>query len=293
MHTHTHHGVAPKTVKLLFVSFLINMLLTLVELGAGIYADSMALIGDALHNTSDAFSILIAIIAYQIGTKKATEKFSYGFKRAETIGGFVNLVLLFIAGVYLVFEGAGKIISPEPINGPVIVIVSVLALIIDTATAKLSHAHAHHNMNMKMLFLHNLADALGSIGVIVSGLFIIFLGWNFVDGIIAVAIGGYMVVQSVMSFPKIVNILMNTAPDGLDLTEIKQALLKIPDIKDVHHMHVWNIDEDEVALDCHIVACDMDAVARVRKVLEKSFDIHHTNIQVERKKCHHDCCLKD
>jgi len=266
------------------------MVLTLLELGAGIVAGSMALIGDALHNCSDAFSILIAIIAYKVGTKKATEKFTYGFRRAETIGGFVNLILLFVAGIYLIIEGIGKVIFPEPINGPVIVVVSIVALIIDVATAKISHTHAHHNMNMKMLFVHNLADAFGSIGVIVSGLCIMYFNWMFIDGLVACLIGIYMVFQSVVTFPKIAGILMNSAPDNVNIAKVKRRLMKISGVMDVHHIHIWHLDEKTVALDCHIVASE-DVLKTVTHTLKHDFDIHHTTVQIEQQKCNQKCCV--
>lgn len=210
MHEH-HHEVSNKTVRYLFLSFLINIALSVIEIIGGIIAGSVSLIGDALHNTSDAFSILIAVIAFKISRKKANTKYTYGFKRAEIIGGFVNLILLFISGIYLAIEGIGRIISPEPIDGSMIIWVSVLAVIVDTVTAKLSHKDADKNTNMKMVFLHNLADALGSVGVIISGLFVIWMDIYRIDGIVALGIAAYMIYQSVLSFPRIVNILMNAA----------------------------------------------------------------------------------
>ncbi len=289
---HAHkHEVNPKTVAYLTMAFAINLLLTIIELMAGIIGNSIALIGDALHNTGDALSILVAIIAYKIGTRKATDRFSFGFKRAETIGSFVNLILLFVSGVYLLYEGIAKIIRPQEVDGGLIIIVSVWALIIDAATAKLSHHDAHHNSNMKMVFLHNLADALGSVGVIVSGLFVLFLGWTFIDGLIAVIIAGYMIAQATLSFSGIVSVLMDAAPTDIDLTAVKKALLKIKGVKDVHHIHMWRIDEHEIGFDCHLVGCDLDLVQSARHVLKKQFDIHHTTIQLESADTCPKCCL--
>lgn len=279
-HTH-HHEVNAKTIRYLIVSFAINMLLSLVEIVAGIFAGSIALIGDALHNTSDAFSILIAVIAYKIGLKKADSRFTYGFKRAEIIGGFVNLILLFVSGIYLLVEGIGKLIQPEAINGPVIVWVSVLALIIDAATARLSHHDSAHNSNMKMLFLHNLADALGSVGVIVSGLCVIYFGWMFVDGIVALIIAAYMIFQSVVSFPKFVRILMNAVPDHIDFNQVRATIEAVDGVQNVHHVHLWSVDENDVSLECHIVADNPKIVSAVRAVLHDKFKIEHCNIQVE------------
>ena len=131
------------------------MLLSVAEIIGGIISGSVSLIGDALHNTSDAFSILIAVIAFKIGNKKASAKYTYGFKRAEIIGGFVNLILLFISGCYLLAEGIERLINPQQIDGLLIIWISVLALIIDALTAKISHHDAHHNSGLAYCFLYD------------------------------------------------------------------------------------------------------------------------------------------
>ncbi len=292
-HGHSHHfEVNAKTIGLLIVSFIINMILSVVELVAGLLAGSVALIGDALHNTSDAFSILIAVIAYKIGQKKADEHYTYGFKRAEVLGGFVNLILLFISGVYLLVEGIGKLISPQQIDGSLIVWVSAFALIIDVITARLSHHDAHHNGNMKMLFIHNLADALGSVGVIISGLCVMYFGWLFVDGMVALMIAAYMIFQSVVSFPKFVRILMNAAPDHIHMEDVRLAILSVKGVKDIHHIHLWLVSEHNVSLECHIVADTPAIIKTVRQKLYDEFNITHCNIQIETDDfgCA-DCCL--
>lgn len=279
---HHHHEVSEKTVTYLLISFIINMLLSIVEIIGGIIAGSISLIGDALHNTSDAFSILIAVIAFKIGHRKADGRYTYGFRRAEIIGGFVNLILLFIAGIYLAIEGVGKLISPQPVDGWIIIWVSVVALIIDAATAKLSHHGSEHNTNLRMVFLHNLADAMGSLGVIVSGICAVYWGINRVDGVVALLISAYMIYQSVISFPKVVAILMNAAPEGTDLEQIKKELKKISGVKDIHHLHVWCISEDAVSAECHIVADDTEIIGKITELLNRKFGIGHCNIQIEK-----------
>ncbi len=297
MHSHHHehhhnHEINSKTVVYLIWSFCINILLSLVELIAGILGGSVALIGDALHNTSDALSILIAILAYKIGLKKSNAQYTFGFKRAEIIGAFVNLILLFISALYLFVEGIGRFISPQNINGELIIYVSIIALIIDGLTAKLSHHESHHNTNMKMLFLHNLADALGSVGVIISGLCVVYFDWYFVDGIIALMIAGYMMFHSIAAFPKIVKILMNATPEHIDIENIRKKLLKIKNVSDIHHIHVWNVDEHNISLECHVVSDDLNVVADIKKILENKFDIHHSNIQIETKEHNcKNCCM--
>ena len=288
-HHHHHNEVTQKSVKLLILSFVINMLLSVAEIIGGIISGSVSLIGDALHNTSDAFSILIAVIAFKIGNKKASAKYTYGFKRAEIIGGFVNLILLFISGCYLLVEGIERLINPQQIDGLLIIWISVLALIIDALTAKISHHDAHHNSNMKMVFIHNLADAFGSIGVIISGLCIMWFDLYRVDGIVALLIAFYMIFQSVVSFPQIVNILMNAAPDNVDIEQVKNALLSIKNIKNVHHLHLWCISEHNIAIECHIESDDTSIILEATNLLKNKFGITHCNFQVENKSCG-ECC---
>lgn len=288
-HHHHHNEVTQKSVKLLILSFAINMLLSVAEIIGGIISGSVSLIGDALHNTSDAFSILIAVIAFKIGNKKASAKYTYGFKRAEIIGGFVNLILLFISGCYLLVEGIERLINPQQIDGLLIIWISVLALIIDALTAKISHHDAHHNSNMKMVFIHNLADAFGSIGVIISGLCIIWFDLYRVDGIMALIIAFYMIFQSVVSFPQIVNILMNAVPDNIDIEQVKNSLLAIKNIKNVHHLHLWCISEHNVAIECHIESDNNDIIVEATQLLKDKFGITHCNFQVENKSCG-ECC---
>ena len=290
-HHANHHEIEQKSVKYLLISFIINMALSLVEIIGGLIADSVALIGDALHNTSDAFSILIAVIAFKIGHKKATTKYTYGFKRAEVIGAFVNLILLFISGIYLVTEGIERLISPQALEGWLMIWISVLALIVDALTAKISHTHAHHNTNMKMLFLHNLADAFGSIGVIVSGICVVLFDIYRIDGIIALCIAAYMIYQALISFKPIVNILMNAVPDGTDLQEISEAIKKIDGVEDVHHIHLWCVSENDMSLECHIKGQNLDLVDQITDLLDKKFHIRHANIQLENKDCCHKCEL--
>ncbi len=189
------------------------------------------------------------------------------------------------------YEGIARIITPEQISGRAIIYVSLLALIVDAFTAKFSHTHAHNNMNMKMLFVHNLADVFGSIGVIISGLFVLFLDWNFVDGIIAVIIALYMLVESVATFPAIVRVLMNAAPDYITIHEIEAGLKGINGVCDVHHIHLWRVSENEVSLECHVVGTDLNLIPKIQKYLEEKHHIHHATIQLETKNSCKECCF--
>lgn len=298
-HNHDHHGhhhdhsATEKTIKYLCIAFGINMLLSLVEIAGGIAANSVSLIADALHNTGDAMSMLIAIMAYKISRTGANDNYTYGFGKAESVGSLVNASVLFVSGIYLFFEGIGRIFNPESINGTIIIVISILALIIDLATVKISHGSSKENTNIKLVFIHNLADAMGSIGVIISGIFIIYFGWKFVDGIIAMLIAAYMIIQSVLIFPKISKILMNAVPENMDRNEIKKELLKIKGIKDIHHIHIWNISEKMSSIELHVVVDNFcnDVILDIKKKLKDKFNIEHSTIQMENKSCGCKECL--
>ena len=182
-------------------------------------------------------------------------------------------------------------IFPHHIEGWLIIWVSVLALIIDLATAKISHHGAHHSANMKMVFIHNLADAFGSIGVILSGVCVVVFNVSFVDGLIALIIAAYMIFQSVVSFKPIVNILMNAAPEHLDLDEIKNAIQNIEGVEDVHHIHIWCVNEHDISLECHIRGTDLELAHKIHHLLSDEFHIMHTNIQLENENACPECEL--
>jgi len=290
-HSCHHHGeVNEKTVNGLVWAFAVNMLLSIAELAGGIIGGSIALVADAFHNTFDAFSILIAVIAWRIGRKIPDEEYTFGYRRAETIGGFINLILLFVSGCYLLYEGISRLVTPEKINGSLIIWISVLALIIDIFTAKLSHHGSHGNSNMKMLFLHNVADALGSVAVIVSGLCVIYLDWYFVDGVMAVLISAYMIFQAAVSFRPVTRILMNAMPEGLSVSVIKNELMNVEGVTDIHHIHIWNIDEKKIAFACHAVTADGTAGEKIKHLLDERFGIEHSTVQVETARCSCDVC---
>lgn len=285
---HHHSEVSEKTINKLLGAFAINIFLSAAEIIAGLIAGSIALIADALHNTFDAFSILIAVVSFKIGKKQPDSEYTFGYKRAETLGGFINLILLFVSGLYLFVEGISRLIKPEQINGSLIIWVSVLALAIDLITAKLSHHGAHASSNMKMLFLHNIADAFGSIGVIISGLCVLYLNWTFVDGIVAILIALYMVFQAVISFKPIAKILMNAMPEDLSIAEIEKAIKAMDGVEDIHHIHVWNIDEKKIAFACHAIISKPATGIGIKDMLKREFNIEHTTIQIEEDCSHCD-----
>ena len=289
-----HHHHEARTDKGLWVAVSINLLLTFVQVVGGVISGSLSLVADALHNLSDAASLGIALFAKAIGRKPADQYKSFGYQRAEIVAALMNLTILLVVSIYLLFEAFWRIAEPREVSGWIIVVVAGGALFIDIATAYITYGMSKDSLNMKAAFLHNLADALGSIGVILAGALIIMYQLYWVDTLIAFVISGFVFWQAIKLLPKTIHILMEGTPEDLSSVDIKLAMEKIDLVEDVHHIHVWNIDEHRVALEAHVVVSaselrDVEFIkASLKEMLSLNFNINHSTLEFEHqseKKC--------
>jgi len=275
-----NHGSDQK----LSIAVFINILLTVVQVVAGVLSGSLSLMADALHNLSDAGAIVVAIVARKIGNKAATTSMTYGYKRAEIIGVLINSTTLIIVGLYLIAEAIDKFFNPTPIDGWIVFYVAGIALVIDVVTAMLTYsAGAKENMNIKAAFIHNVSDALASLVVIIAGLFIIYFQLYIVDVIATVMISTYVIFHGITLLKKSIFIIMQAVPEGIQLHEVKEALEDIEGIDRAHHIHIWQLDHKKLFLEAHILLdknLDSDALkTEIRELLEKRFDITHSTIE--------------
>ena len=290
--THHHQGV--QTDSGLLVAVTINVLLTVVQVAGGIISGSLSLIADALHNLSDAASLGIALFARAIGRKPADQYKSFGYQRAEIVAALMNLTILLVVSLYLIFEAFWRIAEPKEVVGWIIIVVAGGALFIDTATAFITFKMSKTSLNMKAAFLHNLTDALGSLGVILAGALIILYQLYWIDTLIAFVIAGFVLWQALKILPKTIHILMEGTPENLSAIEIKLAMERADSVEDVHHIHVWNIDEHRVALEAHVVVSvsefkEVELIkATLKKMLFIDFNVDHSTLEFEHhleKKC--------
>ena len=289
---HHHQGVQTDSGLLVAVS--INVLLTVVQVAGGIISGSLSLIADALHNLSDAASLGIALFARAIGRKPADQYKSFGYQRAEIVAALMNLTILLVVSLYLIFEAFWRIAEPREVVGWIIIVVAGGALFIDTVTAFITFKMSKTSLNMKAAFLHNLTDALGSLGVILAGALIILYQLYWIDTLIAFVIAGFVLWQALKILPKTIHILMEGTPENLSAVEIKLAMERADSVEDVHHIHVWNIDEHRVALEAHVVVSvsefkEVELIkATLKKMLFIDFNVDHSTLEFEHhleKKC--------
>ena len=286
-HDHSH-GTENVSDGVLLWTVIVNLGLSVFEFVAGAISGSVALMADALHNTNDAAALLIAYIARRISRKGADEHYTFGYRRAELIGAMIQLTALILVGLYLVYEAVRRIFEPEPLLGGWIMAAAGVALIVDVITAWLLWSMSKGSLNVKAAFLHNLTDAGASVAVLLGGAAILWLNWTWVDPVITLIIAGYILYMSFGMLKKTSRILMEGTPTNLSVDEIKEALQNLDGIENVHHIHVWELDEHHRALEAHVVigeACSIEELeslkATVKTCLGKHFSIHHSTLEFE------------
>ena len=291
-HDHDHHGHHHHVDKhisdgRLVLAIGLNLLLTVVEVIGGIAAGSLALLADALHNFGDCGSLAIALVARRWSRKKADTRRTFGYARAEVVGAVINLTALMVVAIYLVIEAIERTIFSEEINGLLVVAVASVALIVDVGTVLLLWAGRTSSVNIRAAVLHNVSDALASVGVIVVGIAVML--WNFTaaDVLATLVIAGYMLWQSWGLLRQSIAILMNSAPLALDTHEVVDGMRCVAQVCDVHHVHLWQLDEHHVSLEAHIVIASSDGAAMERikdalkQALTQQFGIEHSTLEFE------------
>ncbi len=291
---HHHHDVQAMGDRRLIIAIAVNMLLTLAQLVGGLVSGSLALIADALHNFSDAASLLIAWVARRIGRQPADHFKTFGYKRAEIVAALINLVTLAIVGLYLVYQAVWRIAEPQVIEGWTVVVVAAIALVIDVITAMLTFSMSHNSINIRAAFLHNVSDALASVGVIVAGITILLYDWYWMDTVFTLLIAGFVLYQAATLLPQTIHILMEGAPANISLDEVITVMSSVDGVVDVHHLHLWQLDEHKNALEAHVVIAQLDQIEKVKcavkKTLEAQFDITHSTLEFEMSPCNSDGC---
>jgi cobalt-zinc-cadmium efflux system protein len=294
-HNHSHsHGTEEVSDKALFWSLLLNVGLSVFEFAAGIIAGSVALMADALHNTNDAAALLIAYIARKISRKGADRNYTFGYRRAELIGAMIQLTALILVGLFLVYEGVSRFFNPEPILGGWMMIAAGVALVVDLGTVWLLWAMSKGSLNVKAAFLHNLTDAAASVAVMAGGAAVYWLSWNWVDPALTLVIAGYILYMSFGLIRKTSSILMERAPEDLDLDKLKTTVEKVEGVVGLHHLHVWELHEDHRAMEAHVELESDDADRKrirreIKSMLQHKFDIVHSTLELETPTDRDDC----
>jgi cobalt-zinc-cadmium efflux system protein len=264
-----------------------NGILTVAQIVGGIFAGSLALIADAIHNFSDMASLVIAFGARKIARRPPDAKMTFGYGRIEIVAALINYTTLIVIGFYLIYEGGMRLIDPPEVLGWWVVILGGIALIVDTLTALLTYSMQKGSVNIRALFLHNLSDALASLAVIVGGVLILLFEIKWVDPAITIGIAVYILYLAFSEIGDSIRILMLGCPPNIDTDNVIAAVEGVDGVEEVHHAHFWQMEEHAAALDTHIVVArnrwhDIESIGRaIKNQLKEEFDINHSTLEFE------------
>lgn len=294
-HDHSHHGHShsfeESTETRLWISLFLNLGITIAQLIGGFISNSLALISDAVHNLSDTGSIGISLVARKFARKEVTQQKTFGYRRADIIGAFINLIILVFVSLFLIKEGVERFFNPETIDGALMFWIALVGLVGNVVSVILLHAGSKKSLNIKSTYIHLIWDAAASLAVIVGGILVIYFELYVVDPILTIAIALYILYTSYELLRQTIDILMESVPADINVKEIKKELEQIPRVLDIHHVHVWNLDEHQMLLECHAQIDEDEASSleeiknEIKQKLEESFQITHSTIEFELKPC--------
>jgi len=272
-----------------------NALLTVAQIVGGVFAGSLALIADALHNFSDMASLVIAFVARKIARRPADARMTFGYGRIEIVAALINYTTLILVGVYLIYEGGMRMIDPPQVAGWTVVILGAVALVIDTLTALLTYSMQKGSVNIRALFLHNLSDALASVAVIIGGTLIILYDLRWVDPAITIGIALYILYLALTEIGSPIRMLMLGSPPEIDAHAVIATIKDIPGVASVHHLHLWMMDEHAAAVDAHVVltaetqATPAGIRDQIKAALAERYHLHHSTLEMENAQ---QCCAE-
>jgi len=294
MHHH-HHESQPRAVtRKLVAASIATMLFVLLELGAGVFSNSLSLIGDALHNFTDTLALVIALVAVKLERKPPTSSRSFGFQRAGILAAFVNSGALVAFTIFIFIEAAQRFRIPHNVDSRIMIITAAIAVLLNGAiTLSLRH-EGKSDVNIRSAVLHMFGDALSSAGIIIAAVLIRTTGSTMWDPAMSVLIGILILWSSWGIFREAANLLLEGTPQGIDPEEVSRKLGAIEGIAGVHHLHIWAIGPARPAMSCHLMVGDVPVrstsamLASVNEMLHHDFGIVHATVQFEFAGCSED-----
>jgi len=269
------------------IAIFLNMLMTLAEAVGGIVSGSIALISDAVHNFSDVISLIISWIANRLAKKEATPGRTFGFRRSEILAAFINSATLIIISVIIIIEALRRISNPQEVSAGMMIWLALVSIAVNGLSAFFLRKDSHENMNIRSAYLHLFGDMLTSVAVLAGGLAIRYLGWYRADSIISVLIALYLLWLSKDIFIASLRIIMQFTPEDVDIAGLAAEIEKIPGVRNIHHIHVWQINEHELMFEAHLdleedirVSGFEDILVKIKTVLAGT-NIRHVTIQPE------------
>lgn len=283
-HDHSHAAVTEGNIKKLTIALILTSTFLVVEVIAGLMTQSLALLSDAAHMFTDAAALAIALAAIQIAKRPADNKRTFGYQRFEILAALFNACMLFFVAMYILYEAYQRFTQPPEINSLGMLIVASLGLVVNLISMKMLMSSASESLNIKGAYLEVLSDALGSVGVIVGAIVIYYTNWYWVDTIIAVAIGFWVLPRTWILLKQSINILLEGVPEEIDIEKLRNDLLALDGVESIHQLKVWAITSKNIHLTVHLFAphADRNQLHRAAtEMLAHQHEIREMTIQIE------------
>lgn len=294
-HNHQHNHNLESLNRAFILGISLNILFVLTEFCAGFYYNSLGLLSDAGHNLSDVAGLVLALIAFRLSTVKANSTYTYGYKKSTVLVSLLNAMILLIAVGVILSESINKIINPQPIEGGAIAWVAGIGVLVNSLTAMLFIKNKEKDINVKGAYLHMAADALVSIGVLISGIVISYTGWFIIDPIIGIVIAVVILISTWNLLRQSIRLSLDGVPIGLNSEKIATIIEHCEGVKEVHHLHIWAISTTENALTAHIVIDNVSEMESLKNHIKNELTkvgITHATLEFENKisHCKHGNC---
>jgi cobalt-zinc-cadmium efflux system protein len=285
-HSHGSHAAEGDNIGRLRLVLVLTSVYMLVEFAGGLWANSLALLADAGHMLTDVGAVGLALFAAWFARHPTSSQRTYGFYRLEILAALINGVALAVIAIYIFYEAVHRMFEPPEVRGVALIWIATGGLIINLIAARILYQAGQHNINVRAAFVHVLSDTLGSLGAIVAGVLIFFFQFYLADVIFSVLIALLVLVNAWKLIGEATNILLEACPVHLNVGDIKQCLLSLPEVQSVHDLHVWCITSGKDAMSVHVVVSDAShytpqLVTRIQHDLKEQFGITHLTIQLE------------
>lgn len=293
-HDHHHHEITSLN-KAFIIGITLNLAFVVIEFLAGFWFNSLGLLSDAGHNLGDVASLVLAMLAFRLAKVHPTSSYTYGYKKSTVLVSLLNAVILLVAVGIIIAESVGKLLHPQPVEGDAIAWVAGIGVVINAATAWLFMKDKEKDLNVKGAYLHMAADALVSVGVVISGLVIARTGWYIIDPVIGLLIAVIIIYSTWGLLRDSLRLSLDGVPTGTNLEEVERVISSVEGVDDVHHLHIWAISTTEIALTAHVLinnALRMEPVKREIKEKLAEAGIQHATLEFETSAgcCGANCC---
>lgn len=272
----------------LFISILLNIVITAAQVVGGLLSGSLALLSDALHNFSDVLSLIVSYVASRLSKQKASIYRTFGYKRAEILAAFINASTLVIVAVLLIIEAYKRFQDPQEIESGLVIWLALLAIVVNGFSVLLLKKDSHNNLNIRSAYLHLFTDMMASVAVLIGGLLMKYFQWFWVDSLLTLLIALYLIWVGYDLLVKSSKMLLLFTPEHINIKDVVRVVHQIPKVNRLHHVHIWGLNDDELHLEAHLdlredmTISEFDSVLhQIESVLHEQFAINHVNIQPE------------